>query len=56
MYGWLHDLEHSQLVSYAKVSKQTATDYMQHFRQLVAMMIEEDRLVIGGQGIEVEID
>ena len=56
MYGWLHDLEHAQLVSYAKVSRQTATDYMQHFRQLAAMMIEEDRLVIGGQGIEVEID
>ena len=56
IYGWLHGLTQAQLVSYAKVSNQTATDYMKHLRQLTAMMIEEQKLIIGGQDIEVEID
>ena len=43
-------------VTFSKLAKETVTNYYGHFRQLVANMIDETQLKIGGPGIEVEID
>ncbi len=39
-----------------KTSSNTITNYYYHFCQLMANMIVETDIIVGGPGIEVEID
>jgi hypothetical protein len=53
---WLAKSSVQTAISFSKLAKETATNYYGHFCQLVANMIDETNLKIGGPGIEVEID
>ena len=54
---WLCKMSVGQVMTYVKkMSNETVTNYYGHFRQLVANMIDETKLVLGGEGVEVEID
>ena len=53
---WMTNCTVKTAVTFSKLSQDTVTNYYGHFRQLVANMIDETQLKIGGPGIEVEID
>lgn len=55
-YFWLSKASHKQISIYLGLARQTLTDFIGHFRQLVSSTLEEEDTVIGGEGVVVEID
>ena len=54
---WLNKLSVGQVMGFVKkMSNETVTNYFGHFRQLVTNMIDKTKLVLGGEGVEVEIN
>jgi len=54
---WLAWCAVKQVMTFSKkISNATVCDYYSHFRQLVANMVDESKIKIGGPGIEVEVD
>jgi len=50
---WLARCAVKQVMTFSKkISNATVCDYYSHFRQLVANMIDESKIQIGGPGIE----
>jgi transposase-like protein len=55
-YLWLTGASHKVAQANTGHSKPIITRFFQHFRNLVAATLEEEDTVIGGEGVEVEID
>jgi transposase-like protein len=53
---WLSKSPHGSIVSNAGLAKNTVTEYLNHFRQLVADSLNENEITIGGDNVIVEID
>ena len=53
---WLAKSSMQTAITFSELAKETVTNYYGHFCQLVANMIDQTKLKIGGPGIEVEID
>lgn len=55
-YLWLNKNGQTQAMNATGCSKKTITTFYSHFRSLVATTLDEDDSIIGGPGIEVQID
>lgn len=55
-YLWLSGCTHSMILSMTGHSSRTITDFLHFYRQLISESIDEDDMLIGGEGVEVEID
>jgi ISXO2-like transposase domain len=55
-YEWLKGASHKKLCCDTGLAKSTVTAYIMYFRELVANMLDESHVKIGGEGITVEID
>lgn len=55
-YLWLNNAEVVSMATMAGCSRDAAVAYCKLFRQLVAEAVDVESTVIGGEGIEVEID
>ena len=55
-YLWLNKVHVSSIVNISGVNPHTVCDFQKHFRQLVSDSVEIEDVIIGGEGIEVEID
>lgn len=55
-YLWLNNCTHTTIHQMTGHSKNTISDYLRHYRQLVASSLEDDVDVIGGPGIIVQVD
>jgi transposase-like protein len=53
---WLNEVQWKAAVGMSGMSDRTITKYYSHFRKLVASMVEEESIKIGGPGVIVEID
>jgi transposase-like protein len=53
---WLSGASHTTAIALTGHSSATLTNFYAHFRQLVTQALAEEDQVIGGPGIEVEID
>ena len=53
---WLAKSSMQTAITFSELAKETVTNYYGHFCQLVANMIDQTKLKIGGPDIEVEID
>ena len=53
---WLAGANHSTIQSLTDHSTATVTDYIGYFRSLIAFNLAENRQLIGGNGIIVEVD
>ena len=56
MLEWLRGTPATEVRKELGVSSKTVTDYFAHLRNLIGEMISDADLMIGGVGIEVEID
>jgi ISXO2-like transposase domain len=55
-YLWLAECKHKSIVITTGLSKPTITKFLGYFRQIVSCALETDDMVIGGEGVVVEID
>jgi hypothetical protein len=55
-YHWLAECKHKSIVLTTGLSKPTVTKFLGYFRQLVSCVLDTDDMIIGGQGVVVEID
>lgn len=55
-YLWLAKTAAGSIVSQADISKPTVTAFMGHCRQLVMSAMDSEDSVVGGEGVEVEVD
>jgi hypothetical protein len=55
-YYWLTKCSHQSIMRITGHSPNTVTDYMRHFSQLVACSLDREDTLIGGEGVEVQID
>jgi len=55
-YLWLAEYSHKSIMLTTGFSKPTVTKFLGYFRQLVGCALDRDDMVIGGQGVIVEID
>jgi hypothetical protein len=55
-YFWMHNIGRDDTASMTGISKPTVTAYFNYLKQLAADDVGEHHVVIGGQGITVEID
>lgn len=55
-YCWVNDVNSSSAIRMTGHSEHTITNFYGHFRRLVASTLTTEDTIIGGMGIEVEID
>lgn len=55
-YNWLNKATQKQCMNETGCSSKTVTQFYKHFRKLVGSTLEENDDLIGGEGIEVQID
>ena len=55
-YLWLTRCSHSTVLLHTGHSSNTITDYLGYFRGLVSETIDSDDMIIGGQGVVVQVD
>ena len=55
-YLWLAECSHKTIMRTTGFSKPTVTKFLEYFRQLVGCHLDTDDMIIGGEGIIVEID
>jgi transposase-like protein len=55
-YYWLAGCRRNMIVDITGHSSATVTAYMKFYRQLVESSLDEDDTIIGGEGVEVQVD
>jgi hypothetical protein len=55
-YYWLVGCGRDDILKITGHSPNTITDYMNHYRHHVASSLESDDTVVGGEGVEVQVD
>jgi transposase-like protein len=55
-YFWLGGSGRDEIVRFTGCVDKTVTNYMRYFRQLVISSLDSDDIMVGGEGVEVELD
>jgi ISXO2-like transposase domain len=55
-YFWLAECKHKSIGITTGFSKPTVTKFLEYFRQVVSCALDPDDMIIGGEGVVVEID
>lgn len=55
-YFFLSKASHTQIMTYTGLTEKTVTSYLKYFRELLADSLDEEQIIIGGDGVLVQVD